>query len=498
MSRSRSGHEDRKRSKRKRSHRSRSRSRSRSPSRRSHNEDDDDERRLREAKEYLEREARKEKMSSSRKEDDDDDRKRSHRHDDDDHNKKRSKRRSHRHSDSSDVSDSEGDRRKKHRKEEDRREDKDKDRKESKRKHHHSSSGNKDRKHHKHDRKKESKHHRSKKKEEKKKSKKKERDEKKQSSDRNKKIKKPDKSTLTPLGAPLGKPPAQLLDAEKDYFAYHKHLWVWLYREEGVAFNDLTSEESHEAFARFVQQYNQGALEAAYYSEEGLPAGAIDECKTTRHKWSFQTSETERKGLQMLQDGVRKLTEYREADNNNNEGSNNSNKHPAPTVAPRVGPSVPERNQQADQAEADNRRRRQWTDEERTEHRRANKRLKEDIRVTEEEFAGGKADYGRERQLEKKRETAAKIHGAAKDREDPGVTMNDDALYGDGGHGASFQVALAREKQRKAKREGSKQARIQELQQKEHTKQQEMLKKLGLTGIQAGKKIQIAPRNDEK
>ena len=45
-----------------------------------------------------------------------------------------------------------------------------------------------------------------------------------------------------------------------------------------------------------------------YY--DGLPTEAIEECKTTNHKWSFNTSETERRSLQYLQEGVRKQTEY--------------------------------------------------------------------------------------------------------------------------------------------------------------------------------------------
>lgn len=349
----------------------------------------------------------------------------------------------------------------------------------------HSGSGRKDRKHRKQDK------YRDSKKVDKKKDKNKDNPED-HSQRKVPKIQKPDKSTLTPLGSPPGIPPAQPLDAEKDYFAFHQQLWVWLYREEGVAFNDLTSEESREAFARFVEQYNDGQLAAAYYDDKGLPSEAIDECKTTRHKWSFQTSETERRGLQMLQDGVRKLTEYSAEDEKQQGKSSRS----ASTVA--AGPSVPERNQHQDAEEAVNRRRRQWTDEERAVHRRANKRLVEDVRITEEEFTGGKADYGRERQLEKKREVATKIHGAARDREDPGVTISDDALYGDGGHGASFQSALAREKKRKAQRMETKQARIQELQQKEQNKQQEMLKKLGLSGLQPGQKIKIAPREEQK
>jgi hypothetical protein len=112
------------------------------------------------------------------------------------------------------------------------------------------------------------------------------------------------------LGPPVGIPPAPKIDPEIDYFSYHQPFWVYLFREEGVAFNDLTSEEAHVAFERFVNHYNTGALEAAYYGKEGFPLKVLDECRTTRHKWSFQTSATERRGLEQLQEGVRKQTEY--------------------------------------------------------------------------------------------------------------------------------------------------------------------------------------------
>jgi hypothetical protein len=51
---------------------------------------------------------------------------------------------------------------------------------------------------------------------------------------RHKDVKKKTKilSKRTNLGDPRGHPPARLLDAERDYFAYHQHFWVYLYREE--------------------------------------------------------------------------------------------------------------------------------------------------------------------------------------------------------------------------------------------------------------------------
>lgn len=286
------------------------------------------------------------------------------------------------------------------------------------------------------------------------------------------------KEKLFPLGDIRGSPPTELLDLNKDYFSFHQHLWVYLNREEGVAFNDLSSDEAHKAFKRFAKSYNAGELEAAYY--DGLPSEAIEECKTTEHKWRFNTSETERRSLQHLQEGVRKQTEY--------EGSKNE------VVATR-NEALSSSN--ANVARLPTNERKRPTQEERLAERTANRRLREHARTAEEELSGGRKD-GRERQIEKRKEKAAAIHGAARDREDArmgGVELNDDAIYGSGDGG--FQNALARERQRNAQRQQKKQDRVAELKKKEQEKQEAMLKSLGLSSIKPGQgKIKIAPRND--
>ena len=285
------------------------------------------------------------------------------------------------------------------------------------------------------------------------------------------------KANLFPLGDIRGSPPLELLDVEKDYFTFHQHLWVFLNREEGVAFNDLSSDEAHKAFKRFVKRYNAGDLEVAYY--DGLPSEAIEECKTTNHTWKFSTSETERRSLQYLQEGVRKQTEY--------EGGKEG-----PVAARREAPSSSETNV----ARLPTSERKRLTPEERLTERTANRRLREHVRTTEEELLGGRKD-GRERQIEKRKEKAAAIHGAARDQEDArmgGIELNDDAIYGSGD--GDFKNALARERQRNAQRQQKKQDRVAELKKKEQEKQEAMIKALGLTGVIPGQKIKIAPRND--
>ena len=253
------------------------------------------------------------------------------------------------------------------------------------------------------------------------------------------KMAKMETTRLYPLGEIIGTPPLKHLDIETDYFAYHQHLWVYLYREEGIIFGDLTSDEARMAFSRFCQKYNSGKLEQAYYNNRAFPQEALDECKTTRHKWAFQTSEIERKSLHLVEEGVRKQTEY-DADNKLAEV-----RIPTPAKLP---------SNKEEEGNHNN-----MTAEERVKEWRANQRLREHVRTAEDELRGGQKD-GRERQLEKKQEKATHIHASAcdKDTHMSGVELDDSTLYGDNDSG--FQQALAREKQRKAQRIDRKSTRL--------------------------------------
>jgi hypothetical protein len=295
------------------------------------------------------------------------------------------------------------------------------------------------------------------------------------------KDRKPSKKDLVPLGDPLGHLPNDLLDSVKDYFAFHQQFFVYLYREEGSAFNDMTSDETREAFGRFVERYNAGKLEASYYDPKGLPPAAVEQSKTTRHTWSFRTTETEAKSLQYLQEGVRKQTEFDGDVVSTGGASTRAPDAPLPVVDAVTKPTVQPRR----------------TAEDRYEDRVSNRRVREHVRTVDEEFDGGGKKYGRERQIEKRKEVGARTHGAATDRE--GATeLTDDAIFGaEAGGEVGFKTALAREKQRTAQREEKRNSRVAELQKKEDDKKVAMLKLLGLDSMKPGQKITIAPRRDD-
>jgi len=67
------------------------------------------------------------------------------------------------------------------------------------------------------------------------------------------------------LGPVVNVAPTTLLDPDVDYFTYHSHLRLFLFRRrEGTYFEDLTSEVARQDFQRFVNEYNAGRLEQAY------------------------------------------------------------------------------------------------------------------------------------------------------------------------------------------------------------------------------------------
>ena len=172
-----------------------------------------------------------------------------------------------------------------------------------------------------------------------------------------------------------------------------------------------------------------------------------------------------------------------------------------------VSSKLPSRAQVAPREDDDNTRGRK-TPQEIAAQRHSDKQHREHIKLSNEEmYDVGKADPGSfERKREKKREQSSKLHGAARDRESEawgGAELDDDAIYGSAGVGrrggrgeASYQEAVAREKQYRERKESEKAARQSELLKKEEDRQKKMFEALGLTGIKPGEKIKIAPRQE--
>lgn len=299
------------------------------------------------------------------------------------------------------------------------------------------------------------------------------------------------------MGEPLGRSPDSKVNAEEDYFSYHNEFWIYLFREEGTCFNDIDNDESRAAFARFAKEYNAGMLEEPYYTRT-FPNEVIEESKTTKHSWGFKTTHRERKGLGDLQKGVRRQTEYSSSKDPTKTANNHQidvRKVKSTTHSSQVirQPSNSNSNRNSNPAP------RPTPEERRNEKRADDRRWKDRVRLTQDELTGGHKD-GKERQLEKKREHAGRIHGAHRDHEveAAGMELSDAALFGndgDGGGGSGSRGSvLGRHRQKKERKDERQRTRIQELQQKEDERKNNMLKMLGLENLQGKKKLVIAPR----
>lgn len=297
-----------------------------------------------------------------------------------------------------------------------------------------------------------------------------------------------DTSKLISIGPITNKPPTQALDPSLNYFSHNSHLRLYLYRTYGVYFEDLSSDSSRKYFTEFVEKYNSGKLEEAYYQSQ-LPDEALHQCSRTKHQWKFRTNDIEEEKLNMVKAGVRKQTEYDAGD-----------KAKERSVKSASSISVPPREPKDDYD------REQSYLEKNAVQKLSDKRYRDQIKVANEEIYGveTKPTTGWERQQMKKREQANKTHGAHRDREDAmgGVDLDDDAIYGSGeigggrGRDVDFKEAVSKERARRERREAEMAQKVEEGKKREEEKRKEMLAMLGLTNVDAGKKITIAPRRD--
>jgi hypothetical protein len=301
-----------------------------------------------------------------------------------------------------------------------------------------------------------------------------------------------DASKLVSMGDIVHETPAERLDAETDYFSHNSHLRLFLYRKYGIYFEDLTSTESHAYFDKFTKSYNAGELEKAYYNPSGLlPQDALDQCSRTKHNWKFRTNRLEEQSLEMVRAGVKKQTEYNDK----------------AAATGKICAVIPSRSDR--KADDTHHPPVQKLATDIAARRQSDKRHREQIELANEEIHGiSRPDHGWERDREKRKERSEKLHGAARDREGDawgGTELDDDAIYGAsgidgrrgrGGGEASYEEAVARERQRRERKGADIAARASELLAKEAEKQKKMLEMLGLSGVKLGEKITIAPRQD--
>ena len=136
----------------------------------------------------------------------------------------------------------------------------------------------------------------------------------------------PDTSACAPCAEPI---------SEDDYFAKSREFQLWLQEARSTFLDEISSEEAHRLFKKFVAKWNAGSLSAQFYSA----AAAQPAASRTRHKWAFanKLSDNDQYQLDRTINGVGNQT------NLNAKGQAVGASKPAASAAPGPAraPSVP-------------------------------------------------------------------------------------------------------------------------------------------------------------
>lgn len=269
-----------------------------------------------------------------------------------------------------------------------------------------------------------------------------------------------------------------------DYFLRQTEFRVWLAQTKNQYVEELSTDEAMELFQdKFAKKWNHGKLSKIFY--EGLPDAMVEETKRTRHRWEFVANlgDKEKLELESAKDSVDVATKQKHLLVSRSE----------------------KKNENEVKKEEDRNSKKQWSQlddgnegEGNKKWAKTNRKRNREVRDIELEELGVKAT-GREAQIEKKRQFADRLHGAARDREAArdGLDLNEDFLMGGRtGEDGDLQRRMAhRDLARKRKLE-QQQTRIASLQAKEAARMDKFLSDIGLSGSNAkdGKPMTIAPR----
>ncbi|KAF8515812.1 hypothetical protein BU17DRAFT_93227 [Hysterangium stoloniferum] len=221
--------------------------------------------------------------------------------------------------------------------------------------------------------------------------------------------------------------------SEDDYFLKSAEFSRWLRIEKGKYFNELRTDKSRSYFRKFVKAWNRGKLSDELYTP--IESTSVPSSHQTAYKWSFATNRSR------INDA--ELQRVREEVGGDTYG---------PSVAAaskrsgRVqGPTLPSpadlQLAREDAASLSN-----------ANHRIKRKRENNEDRERIEEMVGPK-DVGREGMLEKKRAKKEGDKTYRDSKEDGGLEVSEDVLFGGG---SSFKERLAQRDAARARFEAKK------------------------------------------
>ncbi|ETV97212.1 hypothetical protein, variant [Aphanomyces invadans] len=209
-------------------------------------------------------------------------------------------------------------------------------------------------------------------------------------------------------------------------------------------------------FDKFVTKWNANRLDSMYYTS--IPQHILESIQRTQHKWGFKMNEHERLELASMKDSVDIST----------------NTAPGATSSAAMG-STGHRSATAivsrrDIPDCD-------SDEERKRAKRERKAYAKHKEMVHEELAP--KPTGREATIEKKRQIAASVHGAARQKEDAkdGLNLSDDFLMGGSD---DFQARLQRRKYAQDRRADEMNQRVAAAKDAEAARMQKFLADMGI------------------
>ncbi|RIA90793.1 hypothetical protein C1645_737622 [Glomus cerebriforme] len=305
----------------------------------------------------------------------------------------------------------------------------------------------------------------------------------------------------TELDFSLSKQPKEFKPiSEEDYFSKSTEFRVWLREDKDKFFDELSSEQAHRYFKKFVNTWNKYKLDKKYYI--GMRSSQLASSETTRYKW---------KNLKINQDEIDSIKHSVDRQTNTNFAMEvqmkSGNSKPDKASERSIGPIMPPSSSQGGYEEAlifllPTSESIEMDQEDRERYERAlKKKERKEFQKTHEiildELVPKKT--GREAMIEKKRTKNAYYRR----EESPDVELNDKDLIG----GDDFQSSLATLKRARDAREQRKQAYKAEkaatLQEKAvayQSKEQdtmEMLKKLAEEQRKAGRGMWSQSNNDD-
>lgn len=291
---------------------------------------------------------------------------------------------------------------------------------------------------------------------------------KKDKKDKKKDKKKSDSDSDASSSEPDEAPPGGISTAE--YFTKNAEFRIWLQEAKGKYFDDQTTKANRELFKKFVKKWNAKKLHAKFYSgvhnnNQDLTSGR------TSHVWGFakKMDSSTKIQLESARDRVESQTETgREYGGRSKEsnvfGQEGLAKNPA-----------------------------ELQEEARLKRKTELKAFRKNEKNVMEELIPKPDSGSREAQLQKKREAGAKVHGAAKEKEESrdGLGMDDTTMYGGGSD--DFKRAVARRDNYRAKKQNERDDRTAVIKEKEKVRMDSFMSSLG---IKPGQKITIPARDD--